>query len=572
MTDKYRKIVSAPLKRVGRKFKSVAESTPNTKSEQFLRASKLVGLGLLEFIMYVFKFTALDNKALRAMEKQFSNINVDETGNNKNKIKKFVNKNPNLAAVMVWWAMLTMLGATVLPGRDVQRDNDKKIKKEIKIESENKNNNSKTISFDDVRLDEINMRQKEIDKKLNASIKMTDAKVIKQAVMDNFAYIQAVLFSTENYRTDWFSDYINGPKNTLGVGLFYLPVKPYDFKSAEWIYTTTMYNKYPKLKNGLPRCLTDDEVYDGIAGWFFYMDNGYNFKCIQNALAGHNLSLTPRDLTVISSVLFNSVKCGKKFCEYIVANPKNRMAWAKYLLQVDDDVSKTRLEEFPGLRSRRVHEILLLLNIDNYCQDMFGVQIDGKRGTSVSNANNYFDKLRGDFSKSNLVKAKNVICNGVVANGVSVCQCVARSEKYRDAVFAYCADVDKYMYANLDRQKIYDDALNAYKGKDYKSALRGFTRVIEMAGVSPELFNDLAITYIHLGDYDKSIEMSMRALEICSGDYESAAYFNLGLAYEKMGDINNALKNYMSAMRLGNNTAKSRVLKIMPGMQLFGVR
>jgi tetratricopeptide (TPR) repeat protein len=86
------------------------------------------------------------------------------------------------------------------------------------------------------------------------------------------------------------------------------------------------------------------------------------------------------------------------------------------------------------------------------------------------------------------------------------------------------------------------------------------------------LFNDLAITYIHIGDYEKSIEMSMRALEICSGDYESAAYFNLGLAYENIGDINNALKNYISAMRLGNNTAKSRVLKIMPGMRLFGVR
>ena len=572
MTDEYRKIVSAPLKRVGRKFKSVAESKPNTKSEQFLRASKLVGLGLLEFIMYVFKFTALDNKALRAMEKRFSNINVDEIGNNKNKIKKFVNKNPNLAAVMVWWAMLTLVGATLLPGHDVQRDNDKNIKKEIKIESENKNNNSKTISFDDARLDETNLRQKEIEKKLSSPIKMTNAKVIKQAVMDNFAYIQAVLFSTENYRTDWFSDNKFGSKNTLGVGLYYLPVKPYDFKSAEWIYTTTMYNEYPKLKNGLPRGLTDDEVYDGINGWFFYMDNGYNFKCMQNALAGHNVSLTPRDLTVISSVLFNSVKCGKKFCEYIVANPKNRMAWAKYLLQVDDDVSKTRLEDFPGLKSRRVHEILLLLNIDNYCQDMFGVQIDGKRGTSVSNANNYFDKLRGDFSKSNLVKAKNVICNGVVANGVSVCQCVARSEKYRDAVFAYCADVDKYMYANLDRQKIYDAALKAYKGKDYESALRGFTRVIEMSGVSPDLFNDLAITYIHIGDYEKSIEMSMRALEICSGDYESAAYFNLGLAYENIGDINNALKNYMSAMRLGNNTAKSRALKIMPGMQLFGIR
>ena len=77
MTEKYRKIVNAPIKQVGQKFKSIAESKSNTKSEQFLRASKLVGLGLLEFIMYVFKFTEMDNKALRAVEKQFSKKKLD---------------------------------------------------------------------------------------------------------------------------------------------------------------------------------------------------------------------------------------------------------------------------------------------------------------------------------------------------------------------------------------------------------------------------------------------------------------------------------------------------------------
>ena len=68
-----------------------------------------------------------------------------------------------------------------------------------------------------------------------------------------------------------------------------------------------MFKKYPRKKGQTePRGLTDDEVYDAIEGWFFYMDNGLNFnRYMRDVLAGTNIELTPRDLTVISSVLFS---------------------------------------------------------------------------------------------------------------------------------------------------------------------------------------------------------------------------------------------------------------------------
>lgn len=563
MAEKYRNAVKKPIKFVHEKIKHVADMDAPTKTKKILKGSALVGMGLTEFMMQIGRVVALDNKLMRRLEKKLSEIQVgrDKDGNEK-KFQSFVKRNPNMSAVAIWWAMLGMLigGGSAIVGN---KKSDKDIistgrQQQVTIKSRPVADGN-TASFDVVD------KRKQIKNNLGKKIKMTDRKSVKQAVMDNFAYTQAVLFSTENYRTDWFCDYINGDKNTLAVGLYYVPdaKHPYDFTSTSWAKASVMYKKYPKTKSGVPRPLTDNEVYDGIAGWFFYMDGGRAFnKYMCDVLAETNIELTPRDLTVIASVLFNSPQCCKKFCEYIVAHPNSRTAWAKYLLNVDDDVDVKRLKNFPGLKARRVHEILLLLDIDNYCNDMFGVQIDCKRSGAVSYANNYFDKLKHDFSKSTLKRAKSVICNGVVANGMTVCQVVQKSDKYRDDVFAYCADVDLFLYGANRRQKIYEAALADYKQEKWDSALAGFNKVIELEGVSPSLFNDLAITYIHYGDYEKSVEMSERAVEIGDNETMSASYFNMGLAYENMGKFAKAKKSYKKAVQLGNAVAQSRLNKL----------
>ena len=560
MTEKYRKIVNHPIKKLRSAMKTVYEKKATTKPKKVLKASALVGMGLAEFMMRFAKFATLDNKLLRKLEKRLAEINVgkNKEGHDK-KFQVFIKRNPNLSAVAIWWAMFAMLisGGNLALGN--KADNGGIIKKmEIKAK-QHKNSDGKTVSY----VDAVD-KKAEISKKLNKRIKMTDKAAIKQAVMENFAYTQVALFATENYRTDWFCDNVKGNKNTLGVGLYYVPSSknPYQFNTSEWCLASNMFHKYPRDKGGAePRGLTDDEVYDAIEGWFFYMDNGRNFNHYMcDVLAGSNIYLTPKDLTVIESVLFNSPACGKKFCEFIVAHPDKRLEWAKYLLQVDDDVDKSRLKNYRGLKSRRVHEILLLLNVDNYCQDMFGVQIDCNRSGAVSYANNYFDKLRKDFSQANLLDAKSVICCGVVANGVSICQVVQRAEEHRDDVFAYCVDVDKYLYSNQSVQQLYNEALNSYNKKDYDAALKGFSKVIELKGMSPDLFNDLAITYIHRGEYDKSIEMSNRALLIESEDIDrSSTYFNLGYAYGLKGDLKNAKKYYKQAADLDNSVAASKL-------------
>lgn len=557
MTEKYRNAIKKPIDLMRRGRKNVSNMNPDTKAKKFLKGSALVGMGLAEFMMRFVKLVALDNKILRRLEKKLADINVgkDKNGYEK-KFQAFIKKNPNLSALAIWWAMLGMLigGVNVANMKKSNKDADG-VRKEIK---DKRPGAGKTVSL------EVAQKEANIDKKLNTKYKMTSRAEIKRIVLENFAYTQATLFSTENYRTDWFCDNKTGVKNTLGVGLYYLPDvnHPYDFTCTKAAKASLMYNQYPRQKGKkVPRGLTDNEVYDGIRWWFFTMDNGYNFNQMCVELENSGVDLTPRDLNVICSVLFNSPACAKKFCQYIKKYPNNRESWAKYLLYVDDDVDKTRLENFSGLKGRRVHEILMLLDIDNYGQDMFGVQIDCKRASAVSYSNRYFDKLRKDFSKENLREAKRVICNGVVENGVSVCQVIQRSSKYKDVVCGYCADIDRFLFVG-ERQKVYNQALAAYKSKDYETALRGFNKVIELEGVSPDLFNDLAITYIHYQDYDKSIEMSQKALEIGSDEDLSASYFNLGLAYEKKGDIKSAKKYYKHAVQYGNSVAQSMLDKL----------
>jgi len=455
MTEKYRKIVNKPIGALKKARKKIENRVAKTKSQKVLKGSALIGVGLAEFMARFAKVVALDNKLMRKLEKKLSEINVgkDKDGYDR-KFQSFVKRNPNLSAVAIWWAMLGMLIGGVSIANNKKSEKDKPDQKKEIIENE------KINEF----IDENTIEYAEIpdiaQEKLDELVLMSDSDAVREAVKDNLPYIDVVLFASENYRTDWFSDGgADGAKNTLAVGLYYVPApqNAYDFTSTKWVRASTAYDHYPRArgKKG-PRPLTDDEVYEGIEGWFFCMSGNGAVRVICRAFAGSDIVLTQRDLTVISSVLFNSVDCCKRFCKFIKKHPDDRVAWAKFLLRIDDVVSPSRLKNYPGLKARRVHEILLLLDVDNYCQDVFGVQIDGKRSGALSYGKKYFNKLRRDFSMETLIEAKHAICDNTIQNGKPICEFVQRSEKYRDVVFEYCPDVDRFLGRD-GQQDLYAD-------------------------------------------------------------------------------------------------------------------
>ena len=86
-----------------------------------------------------------------------------------------------------------------------------------------------------------------------------------------------------------------------------------------------------------------------------------------------------------------------------------------------------------------------------------------------------------------------------------------------------------------------------------KKALANFKSVIENGFDGADVHNDLSITYLHLGQYREAIDESRLALAMGEARAYPAANFNAGLAYEKLGETENAIANFKAAMQRDPN-------------------
>ena len=115
--------------------------------------------------------------------------------------------------------------------------------------------------------------------------------------------------------------------------------------------------------------------------------------------------------------------------------------------------------------------------------------------------------------------------------------------------------------------QVYQDAIETYnkahemekkgqKGKsqkEFQKALEGFQKIIEGGHDGPDLHNDIAITYYHLGEYEKCVEESRKVLQMGDENLYSAANFNAARAYEKLGNVDRAIANYQAGIKNGGN-------------------
>ena len=95
------------------------------------------------------------------------------------------------------------------------------------------------------------------------------------------------------------------------------------------------------------------------------------------------------------------------------------------------------------------------------------------------------------------------------------------------------------------------------KKKDYKEAIADFTKAIEInknweisSNLSMTLF-DRGFAYLELGSYEESfIEMGIEDFKrlIDLNPKEAAAYYNIGIGYEKLRDNRNALEWFIKAL------------------------
>ncbi len=122
--------------------------------------------------------------------------------------------------------------------------------------------------------------------------------------------------------------------------------------------------------------------------------------------------------------------------------------------------------------------------------------------------------------------------------------------------------VEKRTYT-LFFEDLYKIAVNKYNAGDYDAAIEILENLIKTNPDNALLHNDLALMYNKIGEYDKAIEHARKIVhDIGDKSQYGAAQYNAGVAYEKKGDLENALKNYKLSLSNGNAEAYDAVKRV----------
>ena len=382
---------------------------------------------------------------------------------------------------------------------------------------------------------------------LTKKYQITDRESFDELWNDAKPFCIPVLIASENWRPDWHNDkHSSTAPNSVGIGMYYFPVDR-DFSSSKWKTTKSYYSGYKNENNKSPRKLSPREMRDAVYGWGESWNNGSNLNALYKSLKG--TELTVNEFAAIFSHTFhtgNSVAAKKIVA--IKNNPKiknKELRCAQVLLDTDP-------VRYAGQKSRFMHEALVFLNTDGYCYDLFSLCVDCNMGTSINACpRQFYTVCRGKLTDAKAKTIKDKICACTVRNGVQIKElCASINDKN---IMAFCVETPNTLRLD-ERDTLYNDAFYAYTNHDYKTAKKLFNQVVKQNGDGPELWNDMAVTYSNLKEYDKCIELCKKVLTSGVISEYPAAYYNAGFAYEAKHDFDNSLKNYKKALEYYNDS------------------
>ncbi|MBR6409070.1 MAG: hypothetical protein IKS23_02355 [Alphaproteobacteria bacterium] len=410
-------------------------------------------------------------------------------------------------------------------------------------------------------------QQKVFEDKLEQKYQITDKESFQKLYEDALPLIQVSMLPTECLILDPYSD--NGKKvcNTIGLGSYWYP-KDGNPKSPEWILAKNHFEEHGA--HSIP-AETALELADG---WYRHREAGRVFKKMSEWLNGSELSV--HEFAAIATVMYNSEKSGAELCMFVKDNYKDEMKCAQKIVSLHANSKR-----FKGLPKRHLHEAFLYLNYDNYTDKMYDFFVKtGKNSkgnfyaqTSVTQLSDEDTQkgidaiLSGD--KDQIIATQNKISSYICKGGQTVREIIndnVLNETYRGPLLSFLSpekreislqEVVNVEGASFAEQK-YKEALEAYNAgmkiekegqkekaqEEFRKALKGFEDIIDGGHDGPDLHNDIAITYYHLGEYEKCIEESRKVLRMGDENLYPAANFNAAIAYEKMGNIDGAIRNY----------------------------
>ena len=370
-------------------------------------------------------------------------------------------------------------------------------------------------------------------------------------------FIFAIMIPTENWRLDFHNDRQrkNATANSVGVGLYYVGVKngKLDFSSKTWKKTKSYVISYQNSHEGKnPPNLKPYQLYDGTSGWFKNMDTGRHLKELFEHIKGAKLTIN--EFAAIASIYYNDEVIGKSICDYVKSNYDNPKKCAQYIIKTAAKLN--------GIKPRRVHEVLLYLNHDGYCTNVFSLEVDGHLGTSVSGLDQHYEALQNGITDTKLNLAASAIYTRVVKNGHPIRYYIQKDTQHQSAILTFMTEQTIQTVKMDERGEMYESALAKYNAKDYSGALALFQQIVAKDGNSADLYNDMAITYYHLGQYTQCIEQCKKTLK--TGDREKYMYatYNAGLAYWALKNYDSAIKNFNAAIKYSKEFGETDNQKI----------
>ena len=377
-------------------------------------------------------------------------------------------------------------------------------------------------------------RQKSNETDYGRSYQITDRESFQALYDAAFPLLIQSMMPTEIYVSKPYSD--NGKTtNTAGLGSYWFPENG-NPKSSKWIKTSEYVKKHKNLQ------VSGSEACDLADGWFRYREDGRIFEQMYKRLKGCELNIC--EFTAIASCIYNSETLGFELCDFVKENYKSPKKCANKLLSLKPKGSKFA----NGIKKRHIHEALLYLNINRYADYLPYLLVKGY-GSSVNQLSiTDCDLMIEELKKGRLTEAEQVATKimGWRCEGAKTIATIMTENKMDIALTFDTEQYERY----IKLENLYAEALGSYKEKHYEEAVKGFKKFIKEGGEAAEIHNDLAISYYHLGDYDKCIKESKIALSSGEEKQHPPAYFNMGLAYEAMHDYVKAIDCYKHASNL----------------------
>lgn len=579
MSEKFRKVVNAPHRAMGKLKKKIAQSD----AKDLARKTGMTTTALFQFLLWATKYVTLDNHALRAMERGFANkkIGKNKKGENK-KLDEILKKYPNLSSHLLYYLMFAI---TTMGGIKIAKDK------------------SDEIAYAPPQ--EIHIEQ-----------------TTQQAQPNTYgAYLERMRPITPFLIADLISK--EGVVIDKETGLH----KPYKDSRGIWTIgfgSTVLPGGISVTKDTKP--ITTERAYD-LARW--HLENGETYfimYCYQVGVDKVDINTTKQAL-LIASVVYNT---GTKIIEK--PNDKNnrkrfellRQDFKKYGVNMPDSLVRARFAQYPvvaetsfgrawlhgksaktvagrlgnflaggpGIAWRRWAEAgvmtgditpQMLMNCPMGGLYEFYKCVGGRNarffvgdeehrsanrqlyaafhkwlkkpvdhnGDSMANA----PKVKDYLPKEVLAVCENGKCELGPAQGLYAEQTSSKFTMLSENIDAApVADVSDDMYASANA---------AYKKGDYQVALKKYLSLQKSEPDNAALRNDIAATYNKMAMYDMAIDQARQIItRIKDKKQYAAAYYNAGVAYEQKGDLQKALANYKLALANGNKRVQSDITRV----------